>query len=610
MVSQFPLGLTSLSPLSGRKSQQDDGDGKVQPLTESQQVKASAILQAMLSSTNSLPPLAPTGAQGKSGEEFNESDSCLLSDASSNVSYYGSQSSLVPPPPPELFNSSRAQSAPRTAATAAGVLPPRPSSTNRPRLSRPTSPVPVEDRQTLGAAPPPRSRTARPMSPLPLAGRKTSDAYALRKTQSAEGRNLTQGGRPGFMGSPRRPLLRAVRFLMPGRNKSGIFRSSRRGPAPEEATALMEGMEQGHNLSSYGSSYDNDEEDAETRAESARQHQATQLRAHKGWGRVTHEVTSGNLLLRTAMQRRSQQEGLLAPSELATLEDHDEDGKERLRQKAQDLIRSGVQFTLPQCMAAMALYIGVAVVAFSFVFDHWTVIDSIYFAIVTFTTIGYGDLVPDSHIGRYFTLIYALSGVACLGIALGVVGSHVVEAQERAVAHTGKLAQTRVMSLFAATDKKEQAIADCTDEHLTEQAEQEKPCPQNPFWQVLQTFGLVSIILVIFACLIANDPGVGASWSVWDALYYATITATTVGYGDLAPQTQQGRLLAIFFIPLAVGAMGHFLSIVAQVILESRRTSFQRQMESHELSLQDLEIMDADGDGDVSRAEFLEFMLM
>ena len=56
--------------------------------------------------------------------------------------------------------------------------------------------------------------------------------------------------------------------------------------------------------------------------------------------------------------------------------------------------------------------------------------------------------------------------------------------------------------------------------------------------------------------------------------------------------------------------MGHLLSIVAFVMMESRRTSFQRQLECRELTVKDLELMDTDGNGEVSRAEFLEFMLV
>ena len=39
------------------------------------------------------------------------------------------------------------------------------------------------------------------------------------------------------------------------------------------------------------------------------------------------------------------------------------------------------------------IYIALAVVAFSFVFEKWTFIDSIYFAITTFITVGFGDKV-------------------------------------------------------------------------------------------------------------------------------------------------------------------------------------------------------------------------
>jgi Ca2+-binding EF-hand superfamily protein len=89
-----------------------------------------------------------------------------------------------------------------------------------------------------------------------------------------------------------------------------------------------------------------------------------------------------------------------------------------------------------------------------------------------------------------------------------------------------------------------------------------------------------------------------------------TVCATTVGYGDYAPQTQAGRLFATIFIPLIVGAMGHWLSVVASSIIAHKQSSFHRRLQTQELSQSDLDIMDEDGDGNVSRAEFLEFMLL
>jgi hypothetical protein len=40
------------------------------------------------------------------------------------------------------------------------------------------------------------------------------------------------------------------------------------------------------------------------------------------------------------------------------------------------------------CGVYAALYVLMAVVAFSFVFEHWSIIDSMYFAVATFTTVG------------------------------------------------------------------------------------------------------------------------------------------------------------------------------------------------------------------------------
>ena len=84
----------------------------------------------------------------------------------------------------------------------------------------------------------------------------------------------------------------------------------------------------------------------------------------------------------------------------------------------------------------------------------------------------------------------------------------------------------------------------------------------------------------------------------------------TIGYGDLAPTTQKERLLAIFFIPLVVLFMTHWLGFFANYIIESKNERFRTQFELRDLTEADLSAMDVSGSGKVTRAEFLEFMLV
>ena len=47
--------------------------------------------------------------------------------------------------------------------------------------------------------------------------------------------------------------------------------------------------------------------------------------------------------------------------------------------------------------------------------EGWSLVQCVYFAVVTCTTIGYGDLTPTSDGSKAFTIVYAFVGV--LGVA-------------------------------------------------------------------------------------------------------------------------------------------------------------------------------------------------
>jgi voltage-gated potassium channel len=51
--------------------------------------------------------------------------------------------------------------------------------------------------------------------------------------------------------------------------------------------------------------------------------------------------------------------------------------------------------------------------------------------------------------------------------------------------------------------------------------------------------------------------------SVGDALWWAIVTATTVGYGDISPSTLEGRAIAVVLMLVGIGVIGIFTASVA-----------------------------------------------
>ena len=60
---------------------------------------------------------------------------------------------------------------------------------------------------------------------------------------------------------------------------------------------------------------------------------------------------------------------------------------------------------------------------------------------------------------------------------------------------------------------------------------------------------------------------------IWDGLWWATVTVTTVGYGDKAPRSIGGRLIALLAMLLSLFLVGAFVSQVTDVLSERRAES-------------------------------------
>ncbi len=67
------------------------------------------------------------------------------------------------------------------------------------------------------------------------------------------------------------------------------------------------------------------------------------------------------------------------------------------------------------------------------IFERWTVLDSLYFSVITLTTVGYGDFAPHTVVGKVFTMVYVLAGIAVILAFAETVLRHAM--QLRAEAH-------------------------------------------------------------------------------------------------------------------------------------------------------------------------------
>jgi potassium channel subfamily K len=223
-------------------------------------------------------------------------------------------------------------------------------------------------------------------------------------------------------------------------------------------------------------------------------------------------------------------------------------------------------------------------------------LDALYFSVVTLTTVGYGDLLPQSDVSRGICMIYAAVGLIFFGVVLAQFGQKVVEKQ-KAVLDNVQLSTSNQVIENLSHDK---------DEEVTKSMVilESETITKKIFKILLYRLPLI-VMIGIFGIIVGRVE----KWSLISSLYFSCMTSTTIGYGDFAPETKEMKILALFFIPLSVGIVGETLGALANAFVEKETERVEAQYLQRKLTVVDLKKMDTNDDEKVTKVEFIVLML-
>jgi hypothetical protein len=74
--------------------------------------------------------------------------------------------------------------------------------------------------------------------------------------------------------------------------------------------------------------------------------------------------------------------------------------------------------------------IGLASVTF-WLLEGWTLLDAVFFSVVTISTVGYGELVPQTVPGKIFAMLYILVGLGVFVAAASAVAEALMRRQQQ-----------------------------------------------------------------------------------------------------------------------------------------------------------------------------------
>lgn len=219
--------------------------------------------------------------------------------------------------------------------------------------------------------------------------------------------------------------------------------------------------------------------------------------------------------------------------------------------------------------------------------EKWKFADAVYWANFTLLTVGIGDFVPVTHLGRSLLFPYGIGGIVILGLVIGSIRSMVLERgkkklgsrmiekkRERILKKMNKNGEAEKLTPVS-SEQKAREVGMSEQERRKEEfllmRNIQKKASQKQKWTALLISGWAWFFLWLMGAFAFYKFEITQGWTYFQSLYFAYTSLLAIGYGDFSPASNPGKPFFVFWSLLAVPTLTILISNMGDTVIAGIR---------------------------------------